>query len=189
MTWKEVKKLRAIKGNYRPPSFEELAKMCSGKIKLMIDVKAKAPSPDFYHQMGQIMEKYHLLNSACFIDFEARKYFWGKARFSIRGIEEAKIVKEKYEKGEEVSCNYFLFDAGKRLTSSDLIRMCHEAYITVIPSVNQEHYNRLTAMEEAKRDIEFLKECGVTEFQIDSDFEGWLPNGGSLKTGLNCDIK
>ncbi len=176
MTWNEIKKLRAVKGNYRPLTFEELAKMCTGKIRLMIDVKAKDSSPGFYHQLGEIMEKYHLLNNACFIDQKARQYFWGKAKFSIRGMEEAKIVTEKYEKGEDVCCHYFLFDAGKRLTSPSLIRMCQDAYITVVPSVNLEHYNSGKAMEEAKRHIEFLKKCGITEFQIDSDFEEWLPN-------------
>ena len=176
MTWNEIKKLRAVKGNYRPLSFEKLAKMCSGKIRLMIDVKTKDPTPGFYHQLGKTMEKYNLLSGSYFIDFKARNYFWDQAKFSIRGSEEVQKIKEKFDKGEDVACHYFLFDAGKRLTSPSLIRMCQEAYITVVPSVNLEHYSRGNAMEEAKRHIEFLKECGVTEFQIDSDFEDWLPN-------------
>ena len=71
--------------------------------------------------------------------------------------------------------NYFLFDDGAKLTSS-LIKMCQLAHITVVPSVNFGHYKNENPMRGAKRDIGFLKECGVTEFQIDSDFDDWLPH-------------
>jgi hypothetical protein len=91
------------------------------------------------------MEKCHLLDNAYFIDFKARDYFWDKAKFSIR-IDEVNTIKEKFEKGEDVACHYFLFDAGKRLTSSSLIQMCQNAYITVVPSVNLEHYSCGNAM-------------------------------------------
>lgn len=174
MTWDEVKKLHPANGKkYHPISFEELAKMCSGKIKLMIDVKENSPA-EFYYKLGEIMGKYNLLASAYFIDYNARKYFWGKAKFEIRS-NEVNTIKEKFEKGEDVACNYFLFDAGTRLTSS-IIKMCQIAHITVVPSINFGHYHYENSIRGAKRDIEFLKACGVTEFQIDSNFDKWLPN-------------
>ncbi|MGV8096095.1 MAG: glycerophosphodiester phosphodiesterase family protein [Mangrovibacterium sp.] len=172
MTWEEVKKLRAEKGNDHPLSFEELAQMCSGKVKLMIDVKEKNPTPAFYKNLGEIMEKYGFLKGTYFIDNHAREYFWGKAKFMVR-IDEANIIREKFEKGEDVACHYFLFDAGARLNAS-LIKMCQMASITVVPSVNFGHYRYENPIRGAKRDIEFLKACGVTEFQIDSDFDEWL---------------
>ena len=175
MTWDEVKKLRPANGkDYHPISFEELAQMCSGKIKLMIDVKEKNPTPEFYHKLGEIMEKYNLLAGSYFIDYNARKYFWGKAKFSIRA-NEIEQLKEKFYKGEDVACHYFLFDAGTRLNSS-IIKMCQMAYIAVVPSVNFGHYHYENPAKGAKRDIKFLKACGVTEFQIDSDFDEWLTN-------------
>ena len=174
MSWDEIQSLRAVPGDYAPLSFEEVARMCSGKVKVMIDVKVDRASADFYYKLGNIMEKYKLFEGAYFIDNEARKYFWGKAKFSIRATE-ASLIQEKYSKGEDVSCHYFLFDAGTRLTSS-LIKMCQKANITVVPSVNFGHYRFENAVRGAKRDIEFLKACGVTEFQIDSDFDEWLPN-------------
>jgi glycerophosphoryl diester phosphodiesterase len=172
MTWDEVKNLRAEKGNYHPVSFEELAQMCSGKVKLMIDVKEKNPSPEFYKKLGQIMEKYGFLNGAYFIDTNAREYFWGKTKFMVR-IGEANMIKEKLAKGEDVACHYFLFDDGAKLNAT-LIKMCQKASITVVPSVNFGHYHDEDPVRGAKRDIEFLKACGVTEFQIDSDFDDWL---------------
>ncbi len=173
MTWEEVKKLRPLNGkDYHPLSFEELAKMCSGKIQLMIDVKRNSP-PEFYYKLGNIMRKYDLMKDAYFIDYDARKYFWGEAKFSIQD-KEIEDIKSKFWEGEDVACHYFLFDAGTRLTSS-VIKMCQKANITVVPSVNFGHYHFEDAGRGAKRDIEFLKACGVTEFQIDSDFDDWLP--------------
>ncbi len=120
------------------------------------------------------MVKYNLLEGAYFINNEAKNYFWGKAKFLFRA-NEAETIMEKYRSGEDVACHYFLFDDGAKLTSS-LIKMCQSAYITVVPSVNFGHYRNENPMRGAKRDIEFLKECGVTQFQIDSDFDDWLPH-------------
>jgi len=82
---------------------------------------------------------------------------------------------KKFRNGEDVASHYFLFDDGAKLTSS-LIKMCQMAHIAIVPSVNFGHYHFENPMRGAKRDIEFLKECGVTEFQIDSDFDNWLPH-------------
>jgi glycerophosphoryl diester phosphodiesterase len=173
-SWEEVKLIKSAKGNYHPLLFEEVCKMCTGKVKMMIDVKVSNKSPDFYRKLGEIMEKYNLLEGAYFIDYESRNYFWGKARFLFRAAEANGII-EKYRNGEDVSCHYFLFDDGAKMTSS-LIKMCQSAHITVVPSVNFGHYRIENPMRGAKRDIEFLKECGVTQFQIDSDFDDWLPH-------------
>ena len=172
MTWEEIQNLRPVNGkNYHPLSFEELAQMCSGKVQLMIDVKRNSPA-EFYYKLGDIMRKYDLLSGAYFIDKTACKYFWGEAKFEFR-MDEVDDIKDKFQKGEDVASNYFLFDAGARLTSS-VIKMCQMAHITVVPSVNFGHYHYENAMRGAKRDIEFLKECGVIEFQIDSDFDDWF---------------
>jgi hypothetical protein len=172
--WDEVKLIRSTKGDYHPLLFEEVAKMCSGKVKVMLDIKVSDKSPEFYLKLEAILVKYNLLEGAYFIDNESKKYFWGKAKFLFRA-HEAQTILEKYRSGENVACHYFLFDDGAKLTSS-LIKMCQSAHITVVPSVNFGHYRFENPMRGAKRDIGFLKECGVTQFQIDSDFDDWLPH-------------
>lgn len=174
LSWEEVSSIKSVKGNYRPLLFEEVLKMCTGKVKMMIDVKESNNSPEFYHKLGEQMEKYNMLEGAYFINNESIKYFKGEAKFLFRA-NEANIIMEKFENGEDVACNYFLFDDGAKLTSS-LIKMCQAANIAVVPSVNFGHYKNENPMRGAKRDIGFLKECGVTEFQIDSDFDDWLPH-------------
>jgi len=176
LSWEEVKSIISVKGNYHPLLFEEVLKMCSGKVKMMIDLKESNKPPDFYRKLGDLMGEYNMLEGAYFINKEARAYFWGKAKFLFRA-NEANTILEKYKNGEDVACNYFLFDDGAKLTSS-LIKMCQSAYISIVPSVNFGHYRNENPMRGAKRDIDFLKECGVTEFQIDSDFDDWLPHQG-----------
>ena len=173
-SWEEIRSIKSAKGNYHPLSFEEVAKMCSGKVTVMIDVKVNDKSPDFYRKLEDIMVKYNLLEGSYFIDNDAKKYFWGRTRFLFRA-NEANAILERYRDGEDVACHYFLFDDGAKLTSS-LVKMCQSVSIPVVPSVNFGHYRIENPMRGAKRDIEFLKECGVTQFQIDSDFDDWLPH-------------
>jgi glycerophosphoryl diester phosphodiesterase len=173
MTWDEIKELRSAKGNFRPLSLEELAQMCSGKIEFMLDLKEEQPSPDYYQKLGEVLKKYDLLSGAYFIDYDARKYFWGKAKFNFR-VNEVQKIREELLRGEDVACHYFLFDNANRL-NSEIIKWCQQNSITVVPSVNTFHYQFEDNMRGAKRDIEFLKECGVTEFQVDSQYDQWLP--------------
>ncbi|MDX9880826.1 MAG: glycerophosphodiester phosphodiesterase family protein [Prolixibacteraceae bacterium] len=172
MTWEEIQKLRPVNGkDYHPLSFEELCQMCSGKVKLMIDVKGNQ-APEFYFQLGKIMEKYGLLTSSYFIDKKGKNYLWGKAKFSVRA-NEVDSLKAKLGKGEDIACHYFLFENGNRL-ASEAIKWCQQHYVTVVPTVNIWQYQSEDYRRGANRDIEFFKECGVTEFQIDSDFDEWF---------------
>ena len=172
LTWDEVKEIRAEKGNYRPLLFDEFCQMCAGKVKLMVDVKGKQDD-SFYYKLGETMEKYGLLSGSYFIDPKAEKYFRGKARFCVRASEIG-LLKEKLLNGEDIACHYFLFENGNRL-ASEAIKWCQRNYVAVVPTVNIWQYQDENYLRGARRDIGFFKECGVSEFQIDSNFDEWLP--------------
>ena len=172
LTWQEIKQLKPVRGNYRPVSLEELAQMCTGKVEWMIDIKDENPSPAFFDRLDNILTEYRFFPNVYFINENARARFWGKGKFSFR-VTEVDMIRKKILDGEDVVCHYFLFDAGTRLTSS-VVKLCQAAYITVVPSVNFGHYLNENPFRGAKRDIEFLKKCGVIEFQIDSDFDDWF---------------
>ncbi len=57
LSWEEVKSIKSVKGNYHPLLFEEVAKMCSGKVKMMIDIKVSNKSPEFYRKLEEIYGK------------------------------------------------------------------------------------------------------------------------------------
>lgn len=172
MTWAGIRKLRAVKGGFHPPSLEELARTCSGKIKFMLDLKENNPSPEYYRKLEEILEKYNMLSDAYFIDYDARKYFWDKAKFNFR-VKDFDKIREALANGEDVARHYFLFDNANRMYA-EIIKWCQQHTVAVVPSVNTFHYKFEADTVGAKRDIEFLKQCGVTEFQIDSQYDRWF---------------
>jgi hypothetical protein len=77
---------------------------------------------------------------------------------------------------------YFLFDHGS--LTAEMVRWAQSNGLRVIPSINVYHYHDPATMagksrEElaplifaaAQKDIEKLKALGVTDFQIDSEFD------------------
>ncbi len=170
--WEDIQNLVSDRGGYHPLSFEEVAKLCSGKVKLMIDIKVSNRTPEFYNKLGDIMERYDLLDGAYFLGSDIEQ-FMGRAKMSINMGQIPRLM-EMLERGEDVARNYFLFDAGTRMTSS-AIKLAQQNYITVVAAINTHNYRLENHWQGAKRDIEFLKECGVTEFQIDSHYDQWLP--------------
>ncbi len=172
LTWGELQSLRAIKAGYGLMKLEEVAARCKGKVRLMIDRKPPQPTEAYYKELARILQTYDLLTDSYFIDKQAIPYFWGKARFGFR-LSELPRIKEMIQNGEDVACHYFLFDHGNVL-SSDAIRWCQQHSIAVVPSINIFHYRYENHMRGAERDINFLKACGVREFQIDSNYDDWL---------------
>ncbi|HVU94199.1 MAG TPA: glycerophosphodiester phosphodiesterase family protein [Puia sp.] len=172
MDYADISKLVSPRGHYHVLTFDELCRICSGKVRLMIDIKGDRDHlpPVFFRKMKEIMEKYNLLSTAWWINEVSRNYFMGKGKFEFR-MTELEGMKRRLAAGEPIADNYFLFDAGNRLTSS-AVKWCQLHGVTVVPTVNKDHYNGLEDhFAGAKRDIEFLKACGVTEFQIDSWYD------------------
>lgn len=169
MTWDEIKKLRSSPGNERPLLFDEFAALCKGKIFLMLDTK-EPHTPEFLVQIEATLKKYDLLSSAYVIGtHESGEYLKGKAKVG----KDPDYIKEELEKGKNVKDLYFLFMHGKGLDEAT-VQWAQEQGITIVPSINTFHYKSENAMDEAKADIERLKKMGITEFQIDSEYDRWF---------------
>lgn len=171
MTLAEVKKLRSKPGNEAPLTLEEMLRRCQqGNLKLMLDTKAPH-SEGFLSQIESTLKQYDLLASAYVIGTEAsRRYFMGKAKVGApRGL-----IQKAKERGEDIGQHYFLFEHGNEL-DKEIVRWAQENQLTVVPSVNKFHYgDSASLMQDAKDDIQWLKASGVTEFQIDSEFDRWF---------------
>ncbi len=169
MTWEEIKKLRSTPGNERPLLFEELVALCKGKLFLMLDTKAPH-SPEFLQQIEAILKKYDLLSSAYVIGTaESGEHLRGKAKIG----KDPAYIREALQKGENVKDLYFLFEHGNVLDEAT-ITWAQEQGITIVPSINTFHYKTEDPMEGAKEDTEWLKKAGITEFQIDSEYDRWF---------------
>jgi len=98
----------------------------------------------------------------------------GKAKFEFR-VNEVNEIKKQNDLGLDVSSHYFLFDHGNRLTA-ETVKFCQTNDISVVASVNIGHYLLENHLDGAQRDIEYWKDCSVTEFQIDSEYDQWFPS-------------
>jgi glycerophosphoryl diester phosphodiesterase len=169
LTLAEVKRLRATPGGTAPPTFAELTDLCRGRLRLMLDVKEPPHSLAFYEEIEREMRRTGLLESAYMIGLpESRDYFKGKARVGATFDQLAAAVAKR----EDVSRLYFLFEWGKTLTAQQ-VRFAQKHHVPVVPSVNSFHYASEGGDPVAKgsADIRRLIPLGVTEFQIDSEYE------------------
>jgi len=170
MTWDEISKLRSEPGNRPPLLFEELVKSCKGKLRLMLDTKAPHDEA-FCQKIEAILKKHNMLND-CYVigTSESRKYFEGKAKVGAP----YQYLKEIASTDKDVRKKFFLFEHGNQLDDEKL-KWAAANKITLVPSINKFHYkDQEKMMALARQDIERLKQAGVEEFQIDSEFDQWL---------------
>lgn len=167
LTLKELKGLKAKNGGYPPLTFEDIARRCQGKVRIMLDLKPENPDPWFYQKIEDILIKYQLLEESFFIDHAVQPYFKG-GKFGFR-MSEVNLIQEKLEQGEDVAAHYYLFDHGNRI-NAEIARWCQKNHIEICASVNVGHYKLEDDLTGAERDIEYLKKCGVRIFQIDSQY-------------------
>lgn len=180
LNWAEIQTFRTRPWNGSCMSFEDAAALCAGKIQVMVDTKDPIRSPDAFARIEATLREHGLLDQAYFIGTrEIRDYIKGKARISAN----RKDLKAALERGEAVDDLYFLFEHGNEL-DPETVAWAQELGVPVVPSVNVFHYRKVPHMEGAKRDIFWLKEAGVSEFQIDSEYDRWLlPERGPLSQG------
>jgi hypothetical protein len=134
----------------------------------MIDLKPQSPEPWFYARIDSIIKKYNMLEDAMFIRNDVEPFFSG-GKFGFRMAELPEMLK-RIENGENISGRYYLFDHGNRI-NAETARICQKNNIDVCASVNIGHYKLEPHKSGAMRDIEYLKKCGVTLYQIDSDYD------------------
>lgn len=170
MTWEQIKAMHNNKDGSRPLLLEEVFKYCEGKMEIMLDNKIKGNQPAIFQQIEALLKQYHLLDKAMIIGTdEIRKYFVNKTNvcFNRKMIES--MLTDKTVDLKKV----LLFEHGNVLTKND-IDWANEHGITVVPTVNKFHYTDIPYMEGSKRDINNLKQWGVTYYQIDSEFDEML---------------
>ncbi len=178
LTIRELKKLKAKNGGYAPLTFEEVAQRCQNKVQIMLDLKTENAQPWFYRKLNDILIKYDLLDKSFFISHEVQPYFDG-GKFGFR-MSELDKMRERLKKGEDISTRFYLFDHGNRI-NAESARWCQKNQIEVCASVNVGHYSMEDDSTGSERDIEYLKKCGVTIFQIDSQYDQYFNLSGRSK--------
>ena len=170
MTWDEIKQLRAEPGGSRPIEFHELAALCKGRMRLMMDTKPPSHPEAFYRSMEASLRENDLLDSAYFIGTEeSQAWFKGKCRIGVD-----RDTLRRAATGEDVSKLYFLFEHGRTLDAEG-VALARKLGVPAVVSINIFHYDDTPdPMKSARADTERLLEQGVTHFQIDSVYDPFL---------------
>lgn len=172
MAWSEIERLQATPGGTRPMLFEELAAMCRGKIRLMLDVKGLGHSRQFYESMENSLKKNGLLDTTFVLgSAESKDYFKGKAFLSANRAS----LRAAVDRGEDVARHYFLMELGSDL-DRETVDMANRLGVTVVAALNQFRYEiaKQDHLVGAQQDITKLRKLGVRYFQIDSIYDQWL---------------
>lgn len=169
MTWAEIQALRPLKAGTKPPvSVEAYCRHAKGKLKeLMIDIKPDKPSEAFYQELERILRETGFLSSSYFIGHG--EYFRGKGPLITMLMREIDAFTRTY--GEKTKEYYFLF-AGVDEINGRTLKWAKDNGIKVmccenLPWRKMEEDN----FPNAERNIKWLLDWGVTQFQIDSAYD------------------
>jgi glycerophosphoryl diester phosphodiesterase len=169
MTWQEISKLRSSEGGSKVLKFEEVLKLCSGKIQLMVDNKIRGKDSVLFTKLVNLLKAYGLQRGALMIGTaESTPFFTGKIKLSCTRVQ----LERNMEKPGYAAENYYLFGTPEEMSASD-IRWAVKHHIQVVAVINSFRYGHLKhPFEKAREDIATMKREGVTYFQIDSEFDG-----------------
>lgn len=179
----ELKVLRTTVAAQPILTFDELvgAAKAAG-LRLMLDSK-DPHAPDFPRKVEAILQK-HGMVASCYVvgTGDAMNHFLGKALVGFK----YRSLRPRLEADPSLKEKVFLFDEGRTLTE-EMVKWAMAQGVKVVPSINVYHYYDVTTMAgksraeleqlimpRAKAHIDVLKALGVTEFQIDSEFDGWF---------------
>lgn len=182
-TWDEIRRLQTPLAAQRIWRFDDLVPAAKAAgLRLMLDSK-DPHTPDFPQKVEAILAKHDMVASCYIIGTgDTLTHFTGKALVGLK----FRALRPKLEADPSLKTKYFLFDEGRTLTE-EMVRWAQARGVKVVPSINVYHYYDAKTMTgksraeleqlilpRAKAHIEALKALGVTEFQIDSEFDRWF---------------
>jgi glycerophosphoryl diester phosphodiesterase len=172
LPWSEIVTLRSSPGGARPMKFAELAALCRGRIRLMLDIKGQLFPREFYAEIEDVLRKNDLFASTLILsNAEAKQFFRGKASRAAGRSE----LREAHARGEDVTRDYYFFEVADTL-DQDTVRWASSLGVPVVAAVNTFRYEMAGRdhWQAAEQDIRRLRGYGVTYFQFDSIYDRWL---------------
>ncbi len=171
LTWKEIGGLRSTPGGTSPLHFQEVCRMCEGKIKLMLDIKGNDYPEGFYISVRNLLEKHDLLRSAYSLSGGgelAQKHIFPHCYLSA----DRNRLKAAIAAGEDVGSRRFLFELASVL-DEDALELASKHHVVAAAGINTFRYTMAKRDEEQgpTEDAARLKKLGVTHYQIDSRYD------------------
>ncbi len=182
-TWDELRPLRSKVADQPVWRFEDVVKAAHlAGLHLMLDSK-DPHTAGFPAKIEAILRQYDMLDRVVITGTgDTMAHFTGKAPVGKK----FNSLKAAIEADPAAKDRYFLFEEGRVLTA-EMIKWAQARGVRVVPTVNVYHYYDPATMKgksreelkpiilaAARRHIEAFKALGVTEFQVDSEFDGWF---------------
>ena len=143
--------------------------MLCAKLNLgvMLDIKAKVPSDDYYQQISDCLIENRLESSAMTLSHSrvTEQHLKGLVCFPL--IEEQ--IRTINTRDDNDLQDRFYFEWGSKITAEKM-QLMHEQNVPVIAAINYFHYPRHAKMSLAEQDIRRLLKAGVDGFQIDDEY-------------------
>lgn len=175
LIWNEIKELRATPGGSRPLLFEEVVRMCSGKIRLMLDIKERDAPEEFYAKIFSTLERENATQPTYSLGGSGPL---GPTLIANGIVVSAnpQFLREAVDRGEPVAERYYLFDVAARIKADD-VAYAQAHGVTPAAGLNTFRYEDAGVEHHAgaKSDAERLHALGVRTFQIDSIYDRYFP--------------
>jgi glycerophosphoryl diester phosphodiesterase len=182
VTWQQLSALKPTVIGHETLEFEEVVKTAhAAGLWLMLDSK-DPHSAGFCAKVEAVLTKHDMLKRSLIIGTrDSLEHFLGKAPVGLK----YRPLRARLEADPGVKDRYFLFDHGT--LTEEMVKWAQALGVRVVPSINVYHYYDPKTMDgkpreelapiifaAAKRDIDKLRALGVTDFQVDSEFDRWF---------------
>jgi glycerophosphoryl diester phosphodiesterase len=172
MTWSEIEALRATPGGSRPMQFDELCARCSGRMRLMLDIKGADHPGAFYGSVIASLRRHQLLETTFSLS-------GGPIPELTKGVVaravDRRALAAAIERGEPVATTCYLFELGSVLDEAALA-LCRDHRVTPVAALNTFRYEqaKIDHWKGAEADAKRLLALGVRHFQIDSIYDRYF---------------
>jgi len=160
---------REIESEEQIPTFDQAASLCAElNLGIMMDIKDKGGSEEFFRRIAGIIKKYDLARcTICISRIPLSESIWGDSVMF-------RLLDEEWNNLAEAGPNSFLhrfwFSVPRDITDESITAL-RERGAMVIPAFIRSISFPASHLEEAGKDIERMKAIGVDAFQIDSVYE------------------
>lgn len=164
MTWEQIGRLKNVNG-YQVMLFEDLLRLSSGRIGIMIDNKIRGNDTLLFTRVIDLLKRYDLYKNALMIGTEeSTAFFTGKIRLSCtRSQLEANMRKPGYR-----SSDFYLFSGD--ISKNDVV-WAKKHNILSVGVLNAWAIKSRDADQTAQQKAKQLLDAGLSHFQIDSVYE------------------
>ena len=178
MTRDAVTDVILIRSQETIPTFNEYCDRCAGRIGVMIDLKGCRDEyiSSYADEVESALDRHDLLTDALILINKTPRnnqdriasLFEGKSLVSWR--RDLATTREAVKRDPDVLKRHYVFNHGEDFTAEDVSGF-RELGFKVIPGINSYHYPEGDSLSLGRQHIEYLRNCEVDGFQIDSCYD------------------